>query len=293
MVINKKMTIGFVLFENYHQRKNTGSSRIRGHWIIKYLNGIDGVKAETFQQGKTYDVVVFQKVYWKEFAKLYDGIKILDICDPDWLDGADVIAMSKLVDVITCPTLKLKKELAQMVKCPVIILRDMVDLEGLPEPKKHSGQAKKVVWFGYSHNSDVLDVATHKLGKMGLTLKIISDGNYMTSDCKVEYVKWDAETVNAEIQDADFALLPEYNYGRFPYKSNNKTIQSWALGLPVAKSVEDLEKFVDPIERQKEADLRYKEVIEDYDVRLGAIQLKAIIDYIMFEKYGTEKRENI
>jgi hypothetical protein len=44
-----------------------------------------------------------------------------------------------------------------------------------------------------------------------------------TQDCPVEYVKWEAETVDKEIQEADFALLPEKLNMRFQYKSPNKT----------------------------------------------------------------------
>jgi hypothetical protein len=124
---------------------------------------------------------------------------------------------------------------------------------------------------------DVLDPCLQKLRKMGLTLKIISDGNYNTSECLVENVKWDIDTVNKEIQECDFALLPEKLDGRWLYKSPNKTHQSWALGLPVAKTAYDLEKFMDGEERQKEAKKNYEWVMENCDVKKSVEKLRNII----------------
>jgi hypothetical protein len=71
--------------------------------------------------------------------------------------------------------------------------------------------------------------------------------------------------------------LPEKLSGRHIYKSNNKTIHSWALGLPVVKTAEDMERFMNGNERQKEADLRYKEVKENYSTEKSANQLYEVI----------------
>lgn len=271
------MKIGFVLFENYLQRKNIGSSRIRGKWVIKYLNRIPGVEAEEFIQGKLYDVIVFQKVYWKEMAKAFNGIKILDICDPDWLDGAEIVNFAEYVDFITCPTEALAENLKNMTEKPVYIIPDGEDLEVLPPPKTHEGIAKKIVWFGYSHNISVLDPTYYKIKTMGLILKVISDANLNTQECRVENVKWDIESVDKEIQEADFALLPDRSDGRFKFKSNNKTIHSWALGLPVAKNPKDMERFMDPKERREEALARYQEVREKFSVESSANSLYKLI----------------
>jgi hypothetical protein len=270
------MKIGFVLFENYHQRKDVASSRIRGKWIIEALNEI-GVEAEEFVQGKTYDVIYFQKTYWKEMAREFKGVKILDICDPDWLDGAEVVSFCKDIDAVTVPTERLQKELSEMIDKPVHIIRDRENLELLPKPKKHEGEAKTVVWFGYSHNLDAIEPALDTIKKLGLTLRVITDGDFHTSLCDVKSVKWTKETEMEEIQKADFALLPEMTKGRWLYKSNNKTIHAWALGLPVAKTLDDLKRFIDPIERQKESELRLKEVKDKYDVKLSAKELLDLI----------------
>jgi len=285
------MKIGFVLFENYYQRKDIASSRIRGKWIIKALNEI-GVEAEEFVQGKKYDVLIFQKCYWKEMARAFDSLKIVDICDPDWFDGAEVVSFCRDIDVITVPTERLKKELEEMTEKPVYIIKDRENLSLLPPPKIHKGQAKKVVWFGYSHNLDAIEPALDDIKRLGFTLKVIIDGEFHTSLCPVESVKWTKETEMEEIQEADFALLPEKTIGKWPYKSNNKTIHAWALGLPVAKTMDDLKRFIDPIERQKESELRLKEVKDKYDVRLSAKELLDLIDQYGKDKVGDSQKEN-
>jgi len=66
--------------QNNEGRKDIGSSRIRGEWLANNCGD-----TEIFIQGKAYDVVIYQKAYWVEHAKLFKGIKILDLCDPDWL----------------------------------------------------------------------------------------------------------------------------------------------------------------------------------------------------------------
>lgn len=271
------MRIGFVLFENFWQRKGIGSSRIRGRWVIKYLNRFADVQAEEFVQGKEYDVIVFQKAYWKEMAREFKGIKVLDICDPDWLEGADVVNFCEEMDFITVPTKAMQEAMAQFTDKPIHILPDGEDFEALPEPKRHEGKAKSVVWFGYSNNLETIYPTFYTIKKLGLTLKIVSDGHLNTSECSVENIKWEEATCDAEYQKADFALLPEKLNGRFRFKSNNKTIHAQALGLPVAKTPQDMERFMDGEERQKEATERYNEIRKVYNVENYADNLFNII----------------
>lgn len=267
-----KKTIGFILFDQYHQRKNIGGSRIRGHWIIKNMP-----EAELFVQGKDYETVIYQKVYWKEHLRTFKGQKILDICDPDWLEGMEIVSILKEVHAVIVPTEELKKALRNMTDKQIYVVPDRVDFEGLPKPKKHKGKAKKIVWFGYAHNTDVLDQTLFKVNQLGLELIVISDGQYRSNDCRITNVKWELATVNQEIQKADFALLPEFKHGRWKYKSQNKTVQCWSLGIPVAKSMEELVRFMDEKERQKEAEERYKEAKEKFDVKLSVKELREII----------------
>ena len=63
-----------------------GSSRIRARWLLPYWP-----EAQLYQMGRKYAVMIFQKAYFMEYLKAYDGIKILDLCDPDWLEGKKVV----------------------------------------------------------------------------------------------------------------------------------------------------------------------------------------------------------
>lgn len=268
-------TVGFVLFESYLQRKNIGSSRIRGRWLIEAMP-----EAELFVQGKDYETIIFQKVYWKEMARAFKGKKILDICDPDWLDGFEIVSFLKEMDAVTVPTEALKKVISMFTDKPVIVIPDRVKMDEMRPPKVHEGRAKQVVWFGYSHNTDVLDGTLMTLKKMGLSLKVISDGNYVTSECKVENVKWDALTWQDEILTADICLLPEKLKGRAKFKSQNKTHQSWALGMPVAKTPADLERFMDADVRRWEAGENLKWMRENGDVSKSVDEMRQVIDSI-------------
>ena len=94
------MKIGYYLFEDVHGKANAASSRMRGHWMVKHWP-----EAEIYKRGKKYDVMIFQKVYFPEFSEVFKGFKILDICDPDWLNPiARFIEMIESVDALTCPT---------------------------------------------------------------------------------------------------------------------------------------------------------------------------------------------
>lgn len=273
--MNDKKTVGFMLFESYLQRKNIGSSRIRGRWLIESMP-----EAEAFVQGKIYDTIIFQKVYWKEMARAFKGKKILDICDPDWLDGFEIVSFLKEMDAVTVPTQTLKETISKFTDKPIFVVLDRVKMADMNPPKYHEGKATKVVWFGYSHNSDVLDGTLMTLKKMGLTLKVVSDGTYSTSECKVENVKWDALTWQDEIQSADICLLPEKLTGRAKYKSQNKTHQAWAIGMPVAKTVADLERFMDADERNKEAEKNHQWMVDYGDVSKSVEEMREVIKSI-------------
>lgn len=268
-------TVGFILFEAYLQRKNIGSSRIRGQWLIDHMK-----EAERFIQGKPYETLIFQKVYWKEMARAFKGKKILDICDPDWMDGFEVVSFLEDVDAVTVPTEAMKEAMEKFTKKPIFVIPDRINMDQMNPPKKHEGKAKKVVWFGYSHNTEVLDATLSNLKKRDLTLKVISDGVYTSSECKIENVKWDPLTWQDEIQDADFCLIPDKVTGRSVFKSQNKTHQAWALGMPVAKTLQDLERFMDGEERQNEAEERYEWAKKNCDVTKSVEEMRAVIESI-------------
>lgn len=270
----------FCLFEDFYQKKNMGSSRIRGRWLLNYMP-----EAEKFVQGKNYEVVIYQKAYWKEHMRAFKGIKILDICDADWMEGLEIVELLKEVDCITTSSENLKEAVEKFTDTPVRFIPDRIDFNEIPKPRgEHYGKAKMAVWYGYSHNMDVINPCLMKIKKMGLKLKVISDGNYITRECDVENVKWEEHTVNQEIKKADFAILPTFTNGRFRFKSNNKETLAWALGLPVAKTSHELERFMSAEERNKERNQNLTLVKNKYDIMDSVKELREIIDKIKWKR---------
>jgi len=284
------MNIGLILFETIHQKKDIGSSRIRGHWLIKYWK-----EAEEYKIGKEYDAIIFQKVYRPEFARLYKGVKILDLCDPDWLSmtrdpynpGYPFYEMLREMDVITCSSQGIYRFVKSITDKPVYYVPDRIDLEWNKQEKIHKGKAKTCIWYGYSHNIDSLKPVVPYILEMGLNVIIIAD-DFSTlankEDDRIKkyerFVKWELKTVNDEIIKADFVIMPPARPPKGIYKSNNKITNAWSLGMPVAESPEDMERFIDEKERIKESELRLKEVKENYDVRQSIEQLKKIINEV-------------
>jgi len=282
--------VGILLFEQWHGRQNVGSSRIRGHWLVKYWD-----EAEIFQQGAKYETVIFQKCYWLDYVLAFKGIKILDMCDPDWLDTVPIKQIIDNCDAVTTSTEELAKEIRKFAgKKPVVFIPDRQDLEfhNYEKYKKvHKGRAKKVIWFGYSHNAKCLDRTIGLLRKYRLELTVLSNFRppYSKADRNLKF-EWGKPgfDFNKIIVEHDFVLLPprdDIPRGRF--KSPNKVYTAWALGMPVARTPEDVRRFLDPEERNKEAPKRLKEIREKYDVRISVKEFKELIKQIKEgKKYG-------
>lgn len=303
------MKIGFVTFQLYEGRADIGSSRIRAEWLCKYWE-----EAELYKQGQQYDVLIFQKAYWTEMAKEFKGIKIFDLCDPDFLHwGYKTKEMLDNVDAITTSTEKLAEAMRQFTDKPVICVPDRMDLAQHMNQKKHEGDAKLVGWFGYVDNSIMLDPVLPYLEKLGLDLKVISNKSYLPPISHVRpeiergmgedesqrvlthqkkhhwieltNIKWNNDTYLDELLDCDIIVNPTSTKGKWGYKSNNKTLTAWALGIPVANTVAELKKYINPDERIKEAALRRTEIVKEWEVK------SSVTDYIKIINDLTNKKK--
>lgn len=276
--------IRFFTYSMYHNKEPVvGSTYIRVNQLLKYWP-----EADLYRYGENPDALIFQKVYCSydyKFPKHFEGIKILDICDPDWLDGMAVAETARGMDAITVPTEGLAKFMRQLTDAPVYVVPDRWDLETFPSPRKHIGEAKTVVWFGYSHNADTLRPAINTINRLGLNLIVISNDDplihrYGERDYKEYYRfrKFDQSLLHYQLQEADFAILPgDYRpQGRF--KSNNKTTRAILCGLPVATNLEEVELYMNANERTKYMDEHYDITKNEYDVRKSVEQMKAIIE---------------
>lgn len=275
---NKK--IGIFPFRKYEGKAQVGSSIIRCDWLLNYWP-----EAEQFRYGQPYETIIYQKVYFPEHPKIFKGVKILDLVDPDWMHwGYRTKEMIEEMDAVTCSSLELIKAVAQFTNKPVVYIPDRVDIDLFKPKRRHKNRASRVAWFGYSHNFTVLDPVINYLIKHNLELKIISEKNYLppagTGKLKYDVIPFKWKNIEHELKWADFVVNPKLTTGKWKYKSDNKTIISWALGLPVAKSSDDIERFMDPEEREKEAKIRYKEVKEKFDVKQSIDQYKQLIQQI-------------
>ena len=271
-------------FSQYHnKRPPTGSTYIRMIQLEKYW---DDFKAYTY--GENPECIIFQKVYCTadyKFPAQFEGKKILDICDPDWLNGNAVKETVDAVDAVTCPTEPLAEFMRQLTDKPVVVIPDRFDIEKLVEPKKHQGKAKSAVWFGYVHNADALKFGMDSLNRMGIKLTVISNEDpnawrWTDESYKSQYTykKFKQDTINQELAKHDFAFLPRNARPEDMFKSNNRTIKANLAGLPVVLDKETLEKYIEASERQKWFDTEYDNIKAEYDCRLSVKQYKDIIN---------------
>jgi hypothetical protein len=286
----------FITFQTYHGKRNIGSTRIRAEWVMKYWPESIGT-VEEFVQGKEYDFVVYQKVYWTEHAKEYKGIKILDLCDADWYDWQyPIVEMIQYMDAITTSTQMLKEAVEKMVRglhqqgyidreIPVTWIDDRMDPDFHKERKKfHDDEIRRAVWMGYSHNLKVLDAVMPSLKARDIELTVISNGMHARAD---KHIPWTLETVNQDmIDNADVLLNPRLTWGKWKYKSDNKTVTGWALGIPVVRTLEELDALKTKEAREQEAKRRLELVNKRYHPKLSAFQ------YVKIVSEAIDQREN-
>ena len=78
----------------------------------------------------------------------------------------------------------------------------------------------------------------------GLELLIISDKPYSQDDeilaLKPSFVKYEHDISREQIAKTDILLNPRSNIAYFRYKSNNKSVIAWKLGVPVAATNDDI-----------------------------------------------------
>jgi len=288
------MKVGLLTFERFERKPldSIGGSRIRMNNLRNYWD-----KAELFKYGRHYDVMVYQKVYWIEHAEAFKGVKILDICDADWLHwGYRLVQMSNLCDAVTCSSQKLADDFAKFTTKPVWCVPDRMDLNAYPVTKEHKGRATKIGWFGYSQNYPAINdsgipKAMMDLNKTGenLELVVVSNGMFMPpayakGKIKITNLRWTLATVDEDILSCDIIINPKKENGSFKYKSNNKTLHSWALGVPVATTYDELVKFLDPENRKIEIEKRAHELRDKYDLNQSVAQYKDLIDIIKKNK---------
>jgi hypothetical protein len=242
---------------------------------------------EKFIHGKKYENLIFQQTFWKEMAVQFHGAKIIDICDPDWLKyDIDFVEFSQHVHAITCSSEALNNLVQSYFPDKIVEhVPDRFDFSLFP--KRHSihyGKATKAVWFGYTHNAyETLPQLASVIKELGLELLIIANTPYAKEDeiyaLNPHFKKYEHYSSRQHIAESDILLNPISKRSYFRYKSNNKSVVAWKLGIPVAVTTDDIARLMDPDERNREVE-KYAFVEEEYDIEKSVLQYKEIIHRI-------------
>lgn len=280
-----RKTVGIVTFEDFQKRTHIGSTRIRAWWLLNYWP-----EAEPFTTGRKYDAVIFQKAYWVHYAELFEGVKIIDVCDPDFLNWRrELRRMIDCCDAVTTSTEALAGVLQEYTSRPVFCIPDRLDplaFGGLRKAHAGRGRTRTVAWYGYSHNFTALDSIVEALPELGIEeLLVIADANKpyelpppLREKLSLRNYVWGHDTVCGDLLKADLVLNPRIESGRWKYKSNNKTLAAWAIGLPVAHTRAELAALIPEEARIKEAEQQHSRVFNEYHVRQSVEQYRRLID---------------
>jgi hypothetical protein len=235
---------------------------------------------EKWVHGKKYDSLIFHQAYWLQMMQLFDGPKILDLSDPDWIKyDVNIRETGDHVHAITCAS----KELTELVKSyfPDKIVEHVPDrlaLKTFPPPRAHHrGGIKKAVWFGYIHHAhETLPQLLSSIKELDLQLCIISDLPYSNEDdileLSPEFLYFEPSKVSEQIKEADILLNPRSNKAFYKYKSNNKSLIAWNLGLPVAATNNDVMRLMNPDERNREVSEMLPVIRQEYFIEKTAKQ---------------------
>lgn len=290
-----KKTIGILTFEQFHGRADIGSSRIRAHWPVRYWP-----EAEIFTMGRQYEVVIYQKSYWLEHAQAFPGLKILDICDADFLHwGYRIKQMVEVCDAVTTSTVPLAMYMAKITDKPIWCIPDRLDFQEFGHLRKihdGNGPTKSVAWFGYSENFPMLNAAINALVSLKIEELIVIANRKnpyelpAAAESKIRLLNlpWTPQTVYGDLMKADVLINPRLQKGRWKYKSNNKTITAWALGIPVADTKEELKSLLSESARMVEGKKRYDQVRAEYDVHDTVRDFNNLIHDIKIKKLSNQ-----
>jgi len=278
--------VNFFSFEQFHGKKGQGSANIRVHQLIKYWD-----EAELYKYGNHPDVLIFQKVYWLpdyHFPVTYPDIKILDICDPDWLENQYVKRTIDAMDAVVTPTKDIADFIKQLTDKPVRVIKDRFDMEPVPPLQPEHKEIKKAVWFGYAHNADLLEFAVRSLERMNISLTVISDKDPQAkrwaeqeNSFKYKYVQYNEESFYKEMIKHDVCILPRGQRAKDRFKSENKTIKAMLSSLPVAADSAQLEMLRKDNKRYEMVKSNYQTAKTEYDVKKSIEEYKELIKEII------------
>jgi hypothetical protein len=249
------------------------------------------IKADIYdnQDYMEYDVIIFQKAFITDvphnMAESFKGLKIMDVANPEWEFGDErnkqFFRMLEKMDCCVVASEAFKHFLTRFVSIPYFIIPDREDLTKFTLRKQHAYIENPLyVWHGRSKAFiRVLKTFMPTIKKKKYRLKIIGDRvndghshhekRYGYFDHIEKVVLWKKDTEYAELIEGDIGINPPWLVDYHKWATHAKSLKMWALGLPVATTLDELEKFRDLDERIKEAEYRLQWMKENYDVKLS------------------------
>jgi hypothetical protein len=193
-----------------------------------------------------------------------------DLCDPDFLDPEHerrVLAVLPLFDFAVATTWRIAGWLDKWL--PTWVIPDRVDIAEIEQIGRHTptpARKPRLVWAGYERNAPALDPLLSTIKELDLPLTILA------MDRPVSF-----EEFWRQVMEYDVFLNPRPDVLPFSYKSDNKTLIAWALGMPVARDPAELITACDPHERAIGSRVRYEEVRQKWDVRRSVADWKKLL----------------
>jgi hypothetical protein len=289
-----KISLGFVTYAvTFTGNSDPASTRIRVRWAVKHNSNF--IMAEDFKDLVQCNGTVFQTRFAPPDIALAKRLKqanrfiIFDLTDPQWdldhyvdsIDG-NFAQMVDLADLVTVPTQVLKDYfLKQFPSKEVSIIKDRIDLDVYDKIKLHRPRnTYQILWTGSYCNLCSMELARNDLERLGkefsIKLLCIYDqiNNYRIKpfdNIKVETMEWTHDLVINELLKSDLSINPKFDNHWKSYKSDNKTMMAWSLGVPCVERnfYKEIKKYLNDHDlRNREANVKRAIIEKEYDSKL-------------------------
>lgn len=238
-------------------RLNAASARYRCIWPSLALNDskvwstADNLEDISLQ----FDIVIFQKLHSDkaiELAKFYKAaglLVVLDLADPhSHYDLNQIRKMVNTVDLITVSSSALKRNYREIFPFkPIYIVEDGEYMNFYNEKKQNYELVSDkpiITWYGIADTLPNLNYGLQVLSslKSYARFKVISDAKPDEADFDIEFKVWELHSYSREIINSDLVINSRSPKKDNRYKSLNKTITAWVLGLPCLFQFDNREK---------------------------------------------------
>jgi hypothetical protein len=251
--------------------RESGSARIRAEWICQHWDGAQVYDGSQPLAG--YDLYVFQKAYLIERTRTWIQTAArwrdrgrcrlaFDLCDPDFLNREHerrLLNVLPLFDFAVASTEPIRDWLVRWM--PAYVIPDRVDVQEVQEIGRYIWRRTdkpRLIWAGYDRNAAAMDELLSTVEELGLELDVLMIDDPLPFD---EFWR--------RLLPYDVLLNPKPDVPPFSYKSDNKTLIAWTLGMPVARTVDELRRLCEPAERWREMNVRRQHVREAWNISLS------------------------